>query len=124
MRTESAKHSPHSTINGIPQQFLPNTHAGFPTQAPTSLRELFKHVRVGIHEVNSDIDCTLRRLRRLNDLPSPVVLKGHDELPILFTSAATLDKLFFASAHPMARVNILAPSTLAINVARICPQIK
>ena len=41
-----------------------------------SLSKLFKHVRVGIHEVNSDIDSALRLLRRLNDHPRPVVLDG------------------------------------------------
>ena len=46
-----------------------------------SLRELFKHVRVGIHEVNSDIDSTLRLLRRLNDHPRPVVLEDRDRPP-------------------------------------------
>ena len=46
-----------------------------------SLRELFKHVRVGIHEVNSDIDSTLRLLRRLNNHPRPVVIEDRDRLP-------------------------------------------
>ena len=46
-----------------------------------SLRKFFKHVRVGIHEVNSNIDGTLRLLRRLNNDPRPVVLQDRDRLP-------------------------------------------
>ena len=45
-------------------------------------------------------------------------------LPVLFTSAVTREKLFFASARPIVSVDILPLSTLAIIMARIRPQIK
>ncbi len=44
--------------------------------------------------------------------------------PVLFTSAVTREKLFFASASPIVSVDILPLSTLAIIVARVWPQIK
>ena len=46
-----------------------------------SLRELFKHVRVSIHEVDSDVDSTRHLLGRLNNHPGPVVLEDRDRLP-------------------------------------------
>ena len=45
-------------------------------------------------------------------------------LPVLFTSAVTREKLFFASASPIVSVDILPLSILAIIIARIRPQIK
>lgn len=44
--------------------------------------------------------------------------------PVLFTSAVTREKLFFASASPIVSVDILPLSILAIIMARIRPQIK
>ena len=44
--------------------------------------------------------------------------------PVLFTSAVTREKLFFASASPIVSVDILFLSTLAIILVRIWPQIK
>ena len=44
--------------------------------------------------------------------------------PILFTSAVTREKLFFASARPIVSVDIPLLSTLAKVMARIWPQIK
>ena len=44
--------------------------------------------------------------------------------PVLFTSAVTREKLFFASASPIVSVDILPLSVLAIIMARIRPQIK
>ena len=44
--------------------------------------------------------------------------------PVLFTSAVTREKLFFASASPIVSVDILLLSILAIIMARIRPQIK
>jgi len=45
-------------------------------------------------------------------------------LPVLFTSAVTREKLFFASASPIVSVDVLPLSALAIITARIRPQIK
>jgi len=44
--------------------------------------------------------------------------------PVLFTSAVTREKLFFASASPIVSVDMLLLSILAIIMARIQPQIK
>ena len=44
--------------------------------------------------------------------------------PVLFTSAVTREKLFFASASPIVSVDMLLLSQLAIIMARIWPQIK
>ena len=43
--------------------------------------------------------------------------------PVLFTSAVTREKLFFASASPIVSVDMLPLSLLAIIMARIWPQI-
>ena len=44
--------------------------------------------------------------------------------PVLFTSAVTREKLFYASASPIVSVDMSPLSALAIIMARIRPQIK